>query len=129
MFDSLDFVYLPSRDVAVELERYTESFGASLVFAIEAFGTRVAMLRLTESGPAILLAEHLEGEPPVLVFRVDDLDASVRELQARGVEVAARFGIPHGPAVELAMPGPQRFALYALTRPEARDRLAGRRDF
>jgi hypothetical protein len=129
MFESLDFVYLPSRDVAAELERYTDGFGASLVFAIEAFGTRVAMLRLTESSPAILLAEHLEGEAPVLVFRVSDLEASVRELATRGVEVTASFGIPHGPAVELATPGPQRIALYELTRPEARDRLEGRRDF
>jgi hypothetical protein len=104
-------------------------FGASPVFAIEAFGTRVAMLTLADRSPAILLAEHLEGEKPVLVFRVSDLEASVSELEARGVEVAAKFGIPHGPAVELAAPGPQRIALYELTRPEARERLAGRRDF
>src|SRR5437588_11081836 len=108
MFDSLDFVYLPSRDVAAELERYTQAFGASPVFAIEAFGTRVAMISLADTSPAILLAEHLAGEEPVLVFRVSDLDTSVSELEAQGVEVAARFGIPHGPAVELVTPGPQR---------------------
>lgn len=129
MFESLDFVYLPSRDVAAELKRYMDAFGASPVFAIEAFGTRVAMLQLTDTGPAILLAGHLEGVAPVLVFRVADLDASVSELESQGVAVAARFGIPHGPAVELATPGPQRIALYELTRPEAGDRLTGRRDF
>ncbi len=129
MFESLDFVYLPSRDVAAELERYADAFGATPVFAIEAFGTRVAMLRLADTSTAILLAEHLEGEQPVLVFRVADLEGSVSELETRGVEVAARFGIPHGPAVELVTPGPQRIALYELTRPEAPDRLAGRRDF
>jgi hypothetical protein len=129
MFESLDFVYLPSRDVAAEVERYTQVFGASPGFAIEAFGTRVAMISLADTSPAILLAEHLEGEQPVLVFRVSDLDGSVTELEAHGVEVAARFGIPHGPAVELVTPGPQRIALYELTRPEVRDRLVGRRDF
>jgi hypothetical protein len=129
MFESLDFVYLPSRDVAAELERYTGVFGASPVFAIEAFGTRVAMISLADAPPAILLAEHLEGEEPVLVFRVGDLDASVSELEAQGVEVAARFGIPHGPAVELVTPGPQRIAVYELARPDAPKRLAGRRDF
>jgi hypothetical protein len=129
MFESLDFVYLPSRDVAAELKRYAEAFGASPVFAIERFGTRVAMLQLADTSPAILLAEHLEGEEPVLVFRVTDLEAAVSELEGRGVEVAARFGIPHGPAVELVTPGPQRLALYELTRPKAPARLAGRRDF
>ncbi|HLY47850.1 MAG TPA: hypothetical protein VKR21_01525 [Solirubrobacteraceae bacterium] len=129
MFESLDFVYLPSRDAAAELARFTEGLGAEPVFAIEAFGTRVAMVRLTDDPPALLLAEHLAGEQPVLVFRVSDLERTVDELAGRGVEIRARFGIPHGPGVELATPGPQRIALYELTRPEASQRLAGRRDF
>ena len=128
-FESLDFIYLPSRDVAVELERFVGGLGAEPEFAIEAFGTRVAMLRLTEAGPALLLAEHLEGDQPILVFRVQDLEESLRELEARGVRVTARFGIPHGPGAELLTPGPQRIALYELTRPEAVARLAGRKDF
>jgi hypothetical protein len=129
MFESLDFVYLPSRDAAAELARFTDSLGAELVFAIEAFGTRVAMIKLAAAVPALLLAEHLEGGRPVLVFRVGDLERTVSELETRGVAITARFGIPHGPCVELAAPGPQRIALYQLTRPEASQRLAGRRDF
>jgi hypothetical protein len=65
----------------------------------------------------------------VLVYRVRDLDRSVSELKERGVAVAARFEIPHGPGVELLNPGPQRLALYQLTRPDAPERLFGRRDF
>jgi hypothetical protein len=129
LFESLDFVYLPSRDAAAGLARFTGALGAEPAFAIEAFGTPVAMVRLTDGPPALLLAEHLEGERPVLVFRVSDLERSVDELAGRGVKVKARFGIPHGPGVELAAPGPQRIALYELTRPEASRRLAGRRDF
>jgi predicted trehalose synthase len=129
VFESLDFVYLPSRDAAAELTRYTEEVGASVVFAIEAFGTRVAMITLAERSPPVLLAEHLETDQPVLVFRVADLERSITDLEGRGVQVAMRFGIPHGPAAELVTPGPQRIALYQLTRPEANERLAGRRDF
>lgn len=129
MFENLDFVYLPSRDVAGDLEHFTGSLSAKLVFAIEAFGTRVAMVDLTGSPPAVLLAGHLEGEEPVLVYRVADLEQAIGELEERGVEIRARFGIPHGPGAELVMPGPQRVALYQLTRPEAAERLAGRRDF
>lgn len=129
MFDSLDFIYLPSRDAAAERKRYTDEFGASVAFAIEAFGTRVAMITLADGSPPMLLAEHLEGDQPVLVFRVQDLEQSIAELEARGVQVAVRFGIPHGPGAELVTPGPQRIALYQLTRPQANERLAGRRDF
>jgi len=129
VFAQLDFVYLPSRDVAADIARYLDGLGGELVFAIEAFGTRVAMLRLTAEGPALLLAGHLEGEQPVLVYRVEDLERALEELVERGVEVLARFGIPHGPGAEITLPGPQRIALYQLTRPEADAKLAGRRDF
>jgi hypothetical protein len=45
------------------------------------------------------------------------------------VEIVRGFEIPHGPGVEIANPGPQRIALYELTRPERVSQLAGRRDF
>ena len=129
MLGSLDFVYLPSRDVAADVTHFTSGLGAELVFAIEAFGTRVAMVRLQADPPALLLAGHLDGDQPVLVYRVADLDETVAQLETRGVEIAARFEIPHGPGVELVNPGPQRLALYELTRPGAPERLSGRRDF
>ena len=128
-FESLDFVYMPSRDVAADVRHFTEALGAELVFAIEAFGTRVAMIRLTAAPPALLLAGHLEDERSVLVFRVGDLEAAVAEARGRGYEAGERFGIPHGPACALDAPGGQRLALYELTRPEADERLGGRRDF
>jgi hypothetical protein len=129
MFGCLEFVYLPSRDVAGDVEHFTAGLGGELVFAIEAFGTRVAMVRLHADPPAVLLAGHLQGERPVLVYRIEDLEQAVVELSERGVEVGARFEIPHGPGVELINPGPQRIALYELTRPTVPERLSGRRDF
>ncbi|TMK38911.1 MAG: hypothetical protein E6G56_13185 [Actinobacteria bacterium] len=129
MFERLEFVYLPSRDVAADVEHFTDRLGATLGFAIEAFGTRVAMVQLTPDPPALLLAGHLEGDQPVLVHRVADLESSIAELREGGVELGPRFGIPHGPGVEVLNPGPQRLALYQLTRPEAPQRLLGRRDF
>jgi len=129
VFEQLDFVYLPSRDVAHDLKHFTERLGGDLAFAIEAFGTRVAMIRLTDRPPALLLAEHLEGDQPVLVHRVDDLDAAIAGAERRGAEIAARFEIPHGPGAEIICPGPQRLAIYESTRPGAPARLEGRRDF
>jgi hypothetical protein len=129
MFDRLDFVYLPSRDVAADATHFSRGLGADVVFTIEAFGTRVAMVRLSPQPPALLLAGHLEGDQPVLVFRVTDLDLAIAQLQRGGVDIAARFEIPHGPGAEIANPGPQRIALYQPTRPNAERRLSGRRDF
>ena len=83
MFESLDFVYLPSRDVADDLARFTDGLGGQAVFAIERFGTRVAMVDLSQGPPPVLLAEHLEGEAPVLVYRVADLEQTITELAGR----------------------------------------------
>jgi len=129
VFDRFEFLYMPSRDVAGDLAFYTEVLGAEIVFAIEAFDTRVAQVRLTEASPRLLLAGHLEGDAPLLVYRVPDLDATIAELERRGLEVEARFGIPHGPCAAFRAPGGQRLAIYELTRPGADARLAGRHDF
>jgi len=128
-FEALDFVYTPSRDVAADVRDAVARLGAEVVFAIEAFGTRVAMVRLSPVGPPILFAGHLDGERPVLVYRVVDLDAAIERLEERGAEPGTRFGIPHGPACEVTLPGGHRIALYELTRPGANEHLAGRRDF
>jgi hypothetical protein len=119
---------MPSTDVARDLGFYAELLGGEVVFAIEAFGTRVAEVRVAD-GPRLVLAEHLEGQAPVLVHRVDDLAVKLSELERAGVELEARFEFPHGPAAALRAPGGQRLAVYELTRPGADERLGGRRDF
>lgn len=129
VFDELEFIYCPSSDVAAELEHYVDGLGGEAVYAIEAFGTRVAMLRLTVDGPKLLLAQHLHGEQPVLIYRVPDLGAAETELARRGVGHSPRFGFPDGDATELDLPGPQRIAVYERTRPERAAELEGRRDF
>jgi hypothetical protein len=128
-FESLDFVYMPSRDTAADLRHFTEGLGARAVFAIEAFDAKVAMVELSDGPPALLLADHLEGDQPVLVFRVDDLDAAVAELERRGARPGPRFGIPYGPISSVELQGGQRIAVYERIRPEADEHLRGRRDF
>ena len=129
MFDRLDFIYLPSRDVGADLKHFTGGLGAEVIFAIEAFGTRVAMVRLAPEAPPLLFAGHLSGDQPILVYRVEDLDRATAELRDRDVEINVDFEIPHGRGVEVINPGPQRVAIYERTRPRADERLAGRRDF
>ena len=56
LFEQLDFIYMPSRDVAAHVRYFTEVLGAKLTFAVEGMGTRVAMLELTDHPPRLLLA-------------------------------------------------------------------------
>jgi hypothetical protein len=103
--------------------------GARLVFAIEAMGTRVAMIELSAGPPALLLAGHLDGERSILVYRVPDLDVAVKTLEALGWERRSRLEIPHGPCCSFTVAGGHRIAIYEATRPGATEHFAGRRDF
>ncbi|HEY6570477.1 MAG TPA: VOC family protein [Candidatus Limnocylindrales bacterium] len=129
MFESLDYLYTPSRDVAADVRYFTDVLGARLVFAIEAMGTRVAMVELSDGPPRIVLAGHLDGERPVLVYRVADLDAAVAELEGRGWTPGHGLEIPQGPVRSFEGPGGHRLAIYELTRPGVIETFAGRREF
>ena len=128
-FLSLDFLYTPSRDVAADLEVFEEVLGARVRFAIDGMGTRVAAVELAEGAPLILLADHLEGERAIAVFRVEDLPATIDELRSRGWSPVRTFEIPHGPCCSFTTAGGHRIALYQLTRPEVAEHFEGRRDF
>jgi hypothetical protein len=128
-FESLDFLYVPSRDVAGDLTFFSDVLGGRVVFAIDSMGTRVAAVRLTDDPPLVLLTDHLEGDRPILVYRVPDLGAALGELEGRGWRREHTFEIPHGPICSFEGPGGHRVALYQLTRPEVAEHFEGRRDF
>jgi hypothetical protein len=122
-------VYTPSRDVAGDLGYFSEVLGGRVVFAVEAMGTRVAAVQFTEGPPLVLLADHVEGDRPILVYRVADLGAALVALAARGWERQQSLEIPQGPCCSFRTPGGHRIALYQLTRAEVASHFEGRRDF
>jgi hypothetical protein len=128
-FDRLDFLYVPSGDVAGDVAYFEDVLGGRVVFTVESTGTRVAAVRLTPDPPLVLLTDHLEGDRPILVYRVADLDAALAELERRGWRRERTFEIPHGPICSFEAPGGHRVALYELTRPEVAAHFDGRRDF
>ena len=128
-FQQLDFLYVPSRDVAGDLAFFSDVLGGRVVFAIDSMGTRVAAVRLTEDPPLVLLTDHLEGDRPILVYRVPDLETALTQLEGRGWRREHTFEIPHGPICSFAGPGGHRVAVYQLTRPEVAAHFEGRRDF
>ena len=128
-FESLDFVYMPSRDPERDLEHFERVLGARVIFAIDDGGTRVAMLELSERGPRIMLASHLDGAAPVLVYRVASLPQAMAELEGRGWQPGTTMEIPHGPCCSFATTGGHRIAIYELARPFMDNHFAGQRDF
>jgi hypothetical protein len=77
--------------------------------------------------PLLLLAEHLEGERPILIFRVDNFAEAHEVLKKRGVK-GEQLEIPHGPCFSFSTSGDKRLAIYELTRPEVNTHFAGRFD-
>jgi hypothetical protein len=129
MFEQLDFIYQPSRNAAADLEHYVDAFGAEPVFAIERFGTRVAMVRLTADSPGLLFAEHLAGDQAILIFRVASLEEATAQITESGGRIGDRFEMPYGVGAQLILPGPQRLAIYEATHAERGRSITGRRDF
>jgi len=127
-FGSLDYLYMPSRDVAADTRYFTNVLGGECLFAIDDGGARVAMIALGAAPPHILLTDHLETEEPILIYAVDDLAARRDELRARGV-VGRSLELPVGPAFSFTGPGLQPVALYEPTRAQVVAGFIGRHDF
>ena len=128
-FEQLDYIYMPSLDVASDLAHFTDVIGAELVFAIDGMGTRVAMLALSDSPPFVLLADHVEGDVPILVYRVADMRGAMKELEGRGWKRGHSLELPMGPAHSFTTPGGHRLAMYERSRPGVVESFRGRRDF
>jgi hypothetical protein len=128
-FVQLDYLYTPSADVAADVRFFGEVLGGRVVFAIESMGARVAKIELTVGPPHILLTDHLEGERPILIYRVADLEQAVAALRQRGWKKGRSVEIPMGPCRSFSGPGGHRVALYELSRPGVAGHFEGRRDF
>ena len=129
MFEHLDYLYTPSNDVAADARFFTEVLGGKLGFAVEGMGARVAMIELTDGPPHVLLTDHLDGERPIYIYRVEDLREAVSALKKRGLENEHRLEIPMGPCSSYVLPSGHRIALYEASRPEVLKHFLGRRDF
>ncbi len=129
LFESLDYLYTPSRDVADDVRYFTEVLGARLVFAIDAMGTRVAMVELTDGPPQVVLAGHLEGDQPDPRVPRRRPRCGRAELEGRGWSAGHGLEIPQGPVRTFTAPGGQRLAIYELVRPGVIESFTGRREF
>ena len=129
MFLSLDYLYVPAGDIEAALRYYTEQLGGELVWKIHAFETWVAGVRLSASGPMVLLAAHLQEDTPILIYRVERLQSTIAALSARGWRAeSGPFEIPNGPCYTFRDPAGVRLAIYENQRPVVAEHFAGRID-
>ncbi|MGA7881886.1 MAG: VOC family protein [Terrimicrobiaceae bacterium] len=129
MFLSLDYLYVPAKDIEASIGYYTEQLGGELVWKIHAFNAWVAAVRLSPSGPMVLLADHLHRDSPILIYRVARLETTAAALRARGwTPESGPFEIPNGPCYTFRDPMGVRFAIYENQRPEVDQDFAGRFD-
>ena len=99
------------------------------MFAVEGMGARVAMLELAAGPPHLLLADHVEGDRPILIYRVANLQKAMKELAGRGWQRGLTIEIPPGPVCSFTTPGGHRLALFEAARPEVLQHFEGRKDF
>jgi hypothetical protein len=92
-------------------------------------GARVAMVQLTTGPPHVLLTDHLEGDRPIYIYRVEDLRQATAQLKKQGLKKQHGLEIPMGPCSSFVTPSGHRVALYELSRPGVLEHFMGRKDF
>jgi catechol 2,3-dioxygenase-like lactoylglutathione lyase family enzyme len=129
MFLSLDYLYVPAKDIEASVRYYTEQLGGELVWKIHAFGAWVAAIRLSPTGPMVLLADHLHEGGLILIYRVERLEKSVAALRAQGwTAERGPFEVPNGPCYTFRDPTGLRLAIYENQRPQVDQEFVGRLD-
>lgn len=129
LLGSLDYLYVPAPDIEASLRFYRDVLGGELRWRIRHGSTCVAAIRLGDSGPLVLLANHLESGPLLLIYRTTSLPDLQRRLTGAGwVTDGEPFDIPAGPCVIVRDPAGQRLAVYERIRPEVDQVFDGRFD-
>jgi hypothetical protein len=77
-----------------EAQYFVDTLGDRLGFAVEGMGARVALVELANGPPHLLLADHLDGDRPILVYRVEDLGKATAELRKRDVKKLHAVELP-----------------------------------
>ena len=115
----LKYLYVGTSRFDEDLEFYRDVLGAEEVWNFEEFGARVAAFRVA-AGPLLLIADHRPAPSCLPVFGVDDLDAAVAGLKARGWRAdSGPFGIPDGPCYLFSDRSGNQLAIFGNVRPDA----------
>jgi catechol 2,3-dioxygenase-like lactoylglutathione lyase family enzyme len=128
MFESLDFLYVPAPDIEASISYYTNILGNELLWKIHAFGVWVACVRVSNSGPLLLLADHIKKNDLIMIYRVSSLDSTASTLHSQGWKEEKMLEIPPGPCYTFRDPAGNAIAIYENLRPEVMEQFDGRID-
>ncbi len=98
------------------------------MWKIHAYEVWVACIVLSEKEPYVLLANHLEKNDMVLIYRVGNLDETAFMLRSKGWKEERRLEIPPGPCCTFRDPAGNRMAIYEKLRPYVMKEFEGRID-
>ena len=112
MLGPLRYIYVGTPSARQDAEKILQKLRLEPRWWFEAFDTEVLSTGLgADPQVEILLAEHRQGKPPILIFQVDSLDGYAGE----------SFGFPTGEAKMLLSLGTIELAVFEESRPGASD--------
>ena len=116
-FKRLAYVYVGSGDFEKDRRFYKETLGARLVWESHSFGAKVAAFDLAGE-PYLLIADHVKPPSKRLIYEVENLRKTTKELKARGWKPdGSEFEVPDGPCVNFRDPSGNEYALIEMARP------------
>ena len=114
------YLYVGVDDVDRAIAFYEQALGAEFVWHFRRFGTEVAAVRVSATGPLVLLAAHRPTPSCLPIWTVDDLDATVARLAAAGfADRGETAGTPDGPVHVLRDPDGNELGLLQQDVPNA----------
>jgi len=127
-FKRLAYIYVGTKDYDADHRFYKEVLQAKLVWEFKEFDARVAAFDLAGE-PYLLLADHVKIPSKRLIYAVDDLAATSRELKARGWKADGdRFEIPDGPCINFTDKSGNEYAILEMMRPRILERESAKAD-
>jgi len=129
ILESLDFLYVPAPDIHASVRYYTDVLDGELIWKIHAFGVWVACIRpANRENPYVLLADHINKNDVMLIYRVQNLQSAIKELKSKDWKEESTIEIPPGPCCTFRDPAGNAVVIYENVRPYVMEQFKGRID-
>lgn len=129
MLKSLDFLYVPAPDIESSVKYYTQVLGGELLWKIHAYGVWVACVALSKNEkPYVLLADHIQKNDVMLLYKVENLDDAIAHLKSKGWKEENRIEIPPGPCCTFRDLAGNALVIYENKRPYIMQEFKGKID-
>ena len=113
IFEELKYIYKGTSGCEKDKEFYANILGAVLIWEFKRFGTSVAAFKLGNCNHLLLIADHLDAYENIPIYRTDDLEKSVQELENKGLSFkSSKFGIPDGNCILFEDNTANKYGIY-----------------